>query len=188
MKKLAFSTAASLAALTMVSAPASAATEIVLTGDPTFLTGTFGETVVNGPRNFLGEYFFELPQLGEVTGTAGTITVRNGALGDIDFNSIWIEDGSGNQYFFDLTTMMTGGEEEEIGSLSGITLADGVYNLYVDGSLNSTSGSYTGSINFAAVPEPATWALMLLGFAAVGFSLRRRKPEARETRVRYNFA
>jgi hypothetical protein len=31
--------------------------------------------------------------------------------------------------------------------------------------------------NFAvgAVPEPATWAMMLLGFGAVGYSMRRRK-------------
>ncbi|HEV2044382.1 MAG TPA: CHRD domain-containing protein, partial [Sphingomicrobium sp.] len=29
--------------------------------------------------------------------------------------------------------------------------------------------------NLAAVPEPATWAMMLLGFGAIGFALRRRK-------------
>lgn len=30
----------------------------------------------------------------------------------------------------------------------------------------------------AAVPEPSTWAMMLLGFGAIGFSMRRRKPVA----------
>ena len=30
------------------------------------------------------------------------------------------------------------------------------------------------SINFSAVPEPGTWAMMLLGFAAAGIALRRR--------------
>ena len=35
-----------------------------------------------------------------------------------------------------------------------------------------------------AVPEPATWALMLLGFGVVGSALRRR----RRTQVRFNFA
>jgi hypothetical protein len=35
------------------------------------------------------------------------------------------------------------------------------------------------------VPEPATWALMILGFGLVGGVLRRKE---RETRVRYNFA
>jgi hypothetical protein len=27
----------------------------------------------------------------------------------------------------------------------------------------------------AAVPEPGTWAMMLLGFGAIGFSMRRRR-------------
>jgi hypothetical protein len=31
----------------------------------------------------------------------------------------------------------------------------------------------------AAVPEPATWALMLMGFGAVGYSMRRRGATAR---------
>ena len=29
-----------------------------------------------------------------------------------------------------------------------------------------------------AVPEPATWAMMLLGFGTVGFLIRRRRPKA----------
>ena len=41
------------------------------------------------------------------------------------------------------------------------------------GSLGYTSASSLG-FNFSLVPEPATWALMLVGFALVGTSLRRR--------------
>lgn len=37
---------------------------------------------------------------------------------------------------------------------------------------------------FSAVPEPGTWMLMLLGFGAVGFSMRRRQ----KTQVRFQFA
>jgi hypothetical protein len=36
------------------------------------------------------------------------------------------------------------------------------------------SGSAVGSA-VPAVPEPATWAMMLLGFGAIGFSMRRRR-------------
>jgi len=36
-----------------------------------------------------------------------------------------------------------------------------------------------------AVPEPSTWAMMLIGFGAVGFSLRRRKAQAPRLRVAY---
>jgi hypothetical protein len=39
------------------------------------------------------------------------------------------------------------------------------------------TNDYAGSISFsaAAVPEPGTWAMMLLGFGAVGYSMRRRR-------------
>lgn len=34
---------------------------------------------------------------------------------------------------------------------------------------------FNGSVSAPAVPEPATWGLMLLGFGGVGFALRRRR-------------
>ncbi|MFL6760111.1 PEPxxWA-CTERM sorting domain-containing protein [Sphingomonas sp.] len=41
----------------------------------------------------------------------------------------------------------------------------------------ATPGNLAGTANFyvATVPEPATWALMLLGFGGMGFALRRRR-------------
>ncbi|MBN8808643.1 MAG: PEPxxWA-CTERM sorting domain-containing protein [Sphingomonas sp.] len=33
----------------------------------------------------------------------------------------------------------------------------------------------------AAVPEPASWALMIVGFGAMGYSLRRRRETALQT-------
>lgn len=33
---------------------------------------------------------------------------------------------------------------------------------------------YFGGFSFTAVPEPGTWAMLLLGFGAVGYSMRRR--------------
>jgi hypothetical protein len=38
----------------------------------------------------------------------------------------------------------------------------------------------------AGVPEPATWALMLLGFGGIGFAMRRQKQQS--VAVRYDFA
>ena len=45
---------------------------------------------------------------------------------------------------------------------------------------NNVAGqSITASVNLpAAVPEPATWAMMLLGFGAIGFTMRRRRATA----------
>jgi hypothetical protein len=49
-----------------------------------------------------------------------------------------------------------------------------------------TTSSYGGQLTFVPlVPEPATWALMLAGFGAIGFAMRRqRKPQPK---VRFAF-
>lgn len=49
-----------------------------------------------------------------------------------------------------------------------------------EGNLNGASrwGTYISAISFsnnAGVPEPQTWAMLIIGFAAVGYSLRRRQ-------------
>lgn len=63
-------------------------------------------------------------------------------------------------------------------TLSGLFLDAGTYVIHVTGDRGNAS-SFTGTLNFAgqegAVPEPATWAMMLLGFGAVGWQLRRRR-------------
>lgn len=45
------------------------------------------------------------------------------------------------------------------------------------------NGGFTGQVVFsgatAAVPEPATWAMMMLGLGAVGFAPRRSRTPAR---------
>lgn len=40
-------------------------------------------------------------------------------------------------------------------------------------------GVFLDAVTVAAVPEPATWAMMLMGFGAIGISLRRRPPNLR---------
>jgi hypothetical protein len=55
-------------------------------------------------------------------------------------------------------------------------LAAGDYRLTING-ISPNSGSFTGNVRITtgAVPEPGTWALMLLGFGAVGFAMRRKR-------------
>lgn len=57
-------------------------------------------------------------------------------------------------------------------------LTDGSQTAFTTLRLSSTSNAFETD-NFAvnAVPEPATWALMMIGFAAVGFGMRRRRPQ-----------
>ena len=58
-------------------------------------------------------------------------------------------------------------------------LAAGNYRLTIIGT-SPNSGSFTGNVRIAtaAVPEPATWALMLLGFGAVGAVMRRQRKQS----------
>jgi len=62
-------------------------------------------------------------------------------------------------------------------TLNGIPILNGVLNtIEVKGSVKK-SGSYSGTVTFqaTAVPEAATWSMMLGGFAMVGAAMRRRR-------------
>jgi PEP-CTERM motif len=49
------------------------------------------------------------------------------------------------------------------------------YNFYSLGTNGQTAGNVLLASATASVPEPATWGMMLIGFGAIGFSMRRRK-------------
>ena len=49
------------------------------------------------------------------------------------------------------------------------------FNLSVFGGTDNGVRVSTGALTTGAVPEPATWAMMLLGFGGIGFAMRRRR-------------
>jgi hypothetical protein len=64
------------------------------------------------------------------------------------------------------------------------TVGPGNYSLAFD--LNNSGGPFAlrvGDLQIAAVPEPSTWAMMILGFAGVGFMAYRRKNHGAAFRV-----
>ena len=55
-------------------------------------------------------------------------------------------------------------------------LGPGTYYLdFIKTGGSFTNTSFTGGVNVSAVPEPATWAMMIIGFASVGLVAYRRK-------------
>jgi hypothetical protein len=90
----------------------------------------------------------------------------------VDFLSAVLTDGMGGSW--DLIKIFDQ-DGSESWFLKPTYLAAGTYTLTATGT-NSGEGGLGGTITIRqAVPEPATWGLMLLGFAGVGFAMRRSK-------------
>lgn len=129
-------------------------------------TGNFA-TVLTG-----GSYAIDFAATNVLSFVLGSLDTYNGL-------TLRYEDGSsqlysGGQIINDLT--FPSGNQ-----ISGET--NGVVTYTVSGGPRLTGATFTSSANSfefdniatAAVPEPATWALMLGGFGLVGFGLRRRR-------------
>ena len=72
--------------------------------------------------------------------------------------------------------------------LTGISTSNGASLVSASGTLTSLGNGQFGyqAVQAGAVPEPATWAMMLLGFGAVGHGMRRRRTDRpRNLRVRF---
>jgi len=124
-------------------------------------------------------------------GVQSTATLVNGVIDpatDVDFSSVFVTAAcptvgapgscAGFPHIADFTPNSGNTDVHEQFDLSGLFLTAGSYTIHITGTRGSAS-SFDGNLNFAAgtqLPEPATWALMLLGFGAVGWQLRRRRP------------
>lgn len=103
------------------------------------------------------------------------LTLGTSSVG-IDFTSA-ILTGPGGPY--SLNENFDDGVVEQWG-LSNLFLDAGTYMLTINGN-NSSTGSLGGTVTInatPAVPEPGTWAMMLLGFGAAGYAMRRRRRPA----------
>jgi len=97
-----------------------------------------------------------------ITNSSGTVVYSSGGLSDTT-TSITIGAGTlaaGGSYSFDLlySNRITGSDY-----INGYPVTQ-FYDTHTDGSLTT------------AVPEPSTWAMLLMGFVGTGFMMRRRAP------------
>jgi hypothetical protein len=166
-----------LAAVALAASPASASTVI----DASSGTGFFGKTFTSNAK-FSDVFSVTLPN-SSVTGSAITIGFGNDIASDIDFTSITL----GGFAFTKMSSDFNPGPVVGIGSPPGsafetwaltpaVKFAAGTYDLVLNGrAFGPASYAGTISVTAGAVPEPATWAMMIGGVGMVGGALRRRK-------------
>lgn len=76
------------------------------------------------------------------------------------------------------TALTLAGGDQPPGATGGIGAGPGAPGLP-----NPIAGGVTVPVVVAAVPEPSTWATMLLGFFVIGVAARRRSPTIRQKRA-----
>jgi hypothetical protein len=70
----------------------------------------------------------------------------------------------------------------ELYALADLGLTAGTYTLTVQGT-RGANPEIGGHVDATGVPEPATWAMMLLGFGAIGFAARRSRKKVALTQI-----
>lgn len=162
-----------IASALAVAAPAQAATSF---------KGNGSSSIINGKGAF---YDSAIPS-GLFT---DTIEFTLPSAGTADVNVIYFKVLSG---ISNLTATFNGsaltftpvGGNYVAGGISKAVVA-GTQTLVISGTSGPAGdGSYSGNVIFAAVPEAATWLMMMAGIGFTGFALRRRK---QPTTVNYAF-
>lgn len=161
-------------------------------------TGYIFDTVDLGPpgNNTAGVPFTPVGGTGVSTGLIGAPVVADGAtFFQIGFGAF----GVGETFQFDIDVDPAGvGSPTVLGNqLIGATIfADFSNGLRGTGQLVAVPGNPDASqfviTTFTpippAVPEPATWAMLILGFGAVGGAMRRRATMAKASRTKLTYA
>jgi hypothetical protein len=163
--------------------------------DPGAFTAVFSDTP--STTSFSDRFdTFTITTEGYFTGTIGSAGTTNNTFVNILVANLVgpITGPSGNtRTSWDVKTYNLGGAVVQLGGLNSVLLEPGTYRLFVKGTSSGANnvGSFSGNFNFIPVdiavplPEAGTWALMILGFAAVGAGMRRRSAQQR-MRVAYS--
>lgn len=165
--------AAALTAATFaIATPAMAVTTIPLTNANGSFTGAFASDSKTG--TFMDEYQFSVPTAGFVGASVITLAFNlpgqnptvTFMLSEVLLNGVALTLTPSGEYNY--TAQSTGAIPSQVNPQT----------LVVKGTVSNGAATYSGNVAFraaaAAVPEPASWALMILGFGVVGYAMRRR--------------
>jgi len=163
-----------------ISSAANAAIVVTVPSPPVYAPPTSGGLIGQVTAGATNNDTFTFNVIGAPALFSGQLsnTGISSGPGNLNFSNIVLDGMSG---LFSLVTMPGSAETWACCTPNGngaILLATGQHTLtYTVANTSDVLGTYAGNFNFAVapVPEPATWAMMLLGFGAMGFSLRRRR-------------
>lgn len=158
-----------------------------------------GQTITSATLTFFGGNGVNTSSTSETLGLFDYTGSIASLLADTQSSAIWADLGNGNSY--GTTTVASGPISQfsvtltpaAIAALNAAANNQSDQRIVIGGSLQSISGPFAneqlfaifgpqGALNPAAslnlvtsaVPEPASWALMLLGFGAIGVASRRK--------------
>ena len=172
-KKLLCSSVVVAASLFVSSANAA---EIFVKMDPSWVYGD--DTVpcaLSAPCTFTRTFNFITP-VGFNLASADIASTAVSAFTDINFSSVTLNGISFN-------IMGTGMFENR--NLANQSLVSGANNSLIVMGTSGGGAAFQGGISFAqvpAIPEPATWMMMLLGFAGIGLTMRRKDKSTLQVR------
>ena len=166
-------------AASLFASSANAAQSLLITGP----SGTFGDDSVTCPTSAVPCTF--TPRVFEFTTPVGfnlasivvsTVASLNNPMTNSDFGVIT----------FNSVNFANGpiGDLETRSLLNQNLVTGGINTLTVRGT-SGGEAAFAGIISFspvAAIPEPATWMMMLLGFAGIGFTMRRKNKSTLQVR------
>lgn len=185
MKRLLTSTFAAVAALALAPAAQAAnfpvgSTNFTASGGPngTF-SGFFGNNGIAAGA-FTDTFTFTLPINGIGSGTVTTSASIFGSANDLDFTSVLVNN---------VVAPITRSSQNlfESAGVNSVAITAGVLNTITVTGVSRGNGAYGGQATFiptvtSAVPEPSTWAMLLVGFGMTGVAMRYRR---RNTKVAY---
>ena len=115
---------------------------------------------------FVDRFLFTIDQTGVGSGSLSTSTTQLFSSTDLDITSVLINGMAA-------TKTVSGSGLSEFFTIESVPIISGVMNTIQITGTSRGNGSYGGQATFTpAVPEPATWGMMILGFGMIGGATR----------------
>ncbi|NVD73954.1 PEP-CTERM sorting domain-containing protein [Duganella sp. BJB488] len=128
----------------------------------------------NAGNTFSDRYNFTVDGGAALGALVGSLDQASLGLGGAGFDSFKLYNSAGLS--LDGARQSAPGAAAEVWTLSARHLVPDSYYLLVSGTVrNAAAGNYVGSVAISAVPEPASYGMLLGGAGIVGWLARRRK-------------